>query len=229
MMRRSYYMMALFALAFGVSLSAQTGVDNVFQHPLAAAQRPRFNELCAALSKHPVVKGTFEQTRTISRLNRALVSQGTFIIAAEVGMVWETLTPFPSTLAAGRDYLVQSTPSGSKTRLDAQGNETFLQFSETISAVFSGNAQRLTDNFNLWFTESSGVWTLGLVPKEKTMQSFATRIVITGGALTNGSAEQVIRSVRLDEQNGDTIRYALSNHVFTEGLNAREKNLFVAK
>ncbi|MDR3304332.1 MAG: outer membrane lipoprotein carrier protein LolA [Treponema sp.] len=228
-MMRRFYVMALFALACGASLSAQTGTDSVFQHPLMAAQRPRFNELCAALSKHPVVKGTFEQTRTISRLNRALVSQGTFIIAAEVGMVWETLTPFPSTLAAGRDYLVQSTPSGSKTRLDAQGNEAFLRFSETISAVFSGNAQRLADNFTLWFTESGGEWTVGLVPKDKTMQSFATRIVISGGALTSGSAEQALRSVRLDEQNGDTIRYALSNHVFSEGLNAREKNLFVAK
>jgi hypothetical protein len=140
-MKRHVFFCTLFLLG-GVFLYAQVpaGAEAVFAFPLGDAGRARFNELCADLSGHPFVRGTFSQTKTISSLNRSLVSEGNFIIAADMGMVWDTLAPFPSTLAVGRDYLVQSTPSGTKTRLNAAGNETFLRFSDTISAVFSASA-----------------------------------------------------------------------------------------
>ncbi|GHV28176.1 hypothetical protein AGMMS4952_11210 [Spirochaetia bacterium] len=215
-----------FFLLFGglVYAQAPAGSEEVFAFPLGESNRIRFNELCAALSGYPFVRGSFVQTKTISRLNRSLVSQGNFIIAADMGMVWETLTPFPSTLAAGRDYLVQSTPSGTKTRLGARGNETFLRFSDTISAVFSGNAQKLLDNFTVCFTESGDVWTMGLVPSEKAIRSFAARIIMSGEA---SPGHALIRTVILYEQNGDSIRYTLSGHSFPDSLSVNERKLFV--
>ncbi|GHV54017.1 hypothetical protein AGMMS49579_13830 [Spirochaetia bacterium] len=222
-----------FFLLWGIFLYAQTppspiadGAEDVFTFPLGESNRARFNELCAALSRHPFIRGTFSQAKTISRLNRSLVSEGNFIIARDMGMVWETLKPFPSTLITGRDYLVQSTPSGTKTRLDAQGNETFLRFSDTISAVFSGNSQKLLDNFTVYFTGSAGVWTIGLVPSEKAIRLFATRIIMSGES-SPGQAQ--IRTVILHEQNGDSIRYTLSGHSFPAALSAAERALFDAQ
>jgi hypothetical protein len=221
-MKRFLSFYAFFLLFSGLAY-AQTPAGEVFAFPLGESSRPRFNELCAALSGHPFVRGTFSQTKTISSLRRSLVSEGNFIIAADMGMVWETLTPFPSTLTAGRDYLVQSTPSGTKTRLDARGNETFLRFSDTISAVFSGNAQKLLDNFTVYFTESGDVWTMGLVPSEKAIRSFAARIIMSGEA---PPGEALIRTVILHEQNGDSIRYTLSGHRFPVSLDANERAFF---
>jgi outer membrane lipoprotein-sorting protein len=200
------------------SLGAQTAAEDVFRFPLNAATRPRFDRVCAALAEHPVIKGTFTQQKTINRLNRSLVSSGNFIITADLGMVWETLSPFPSTLAVGPDYLVQSTPSGVKTRLDAAGNEIFLRLSDTISAVFSGNSRKLLDNFENYFTESNGSWTLGLIPSETSIKTFAARIIMEG--------DTVIRRITLREQNGDSIRYELSNHSFPQGIDSGEKALF---
>jgi outer membrane lipoprotein-sorting protein len=221
-MKRAAFFCALFLLCGvlrGVFLYAQIPADAeaVFAFPLGEAGR--FSELCADLSGHPFIRGTFVQTKTISRLNRSLVSEGNFIIARDMGMVWETLKPFPSTMTAGRDYLLQSTPSGTKTRLDARGNETFLRFSDTISAVFSGDAQKLLDNFTVYFTEAGGVWTMGLVPSEKAIRTFAARIIMSGEA-------SLIRTVTLHEQNGGSIRYALSGHSCPASLSAGERALF---
>jgi hypothetical protein len=202
----------------GLPLGAQELPEGVFRFPLSGETMPRYREICAVLSAHPVVKGSFAQRKTISRLNRSLDSEGNFIIHAERGMVWETLRPFPSTLAVGRDYLVQWSPGGRKTRLDAGGNETFLRLAETISAVFSGDAGRLLDNFDNYFTESGGSWTLGLVPGERALRSFARRIILEG--------DSVIRSITLYEQNGDTVAYVLSGHSFPGALNPDETALF---
>jgi hypothetical protein len=221
-MKGSHALCAVFLLC-GVVLYAQVPAEEIFAFPLGEANRAGFNEICAALSGHPFVRGRFVQTKTISRLNRSLVSEGNFIIAEDMGMVWETLSPFPSTLTAGRDYLVQFTPSGTKTRLDARGNETFLRFSDTISAVFSGNAQKLLDNFTVYFTESGGRWTMGLVPSEKAIRSFAARIIMSGEA---PPGEALIRTVILHEQNGDSVLYTLSGHRFPASLSTDERALF---
>jgi outer membrane lipoprotein-sorting protein len=183
----------------------------------------RFNSVCADLAKHQFIKGQFEQTKTISRLKRSLVSQGNFIIAADTGMVWETLKPFPSTMAVGRDYLIQSVPNGAKTKMDAAENETFLRLSDTLSAIFTGNSKQLLDNFDNYFTEGAGAsWTLGLIPRDKAIQNFAARIIMSGVQ----SGVTVIHTISIYEQNGDFIRYMLSNHSYPEGLSSGEKALF---
>jgi hypothetical protein len=209
------------ALALGIicalaPLQAQT-LDAVFQHPLSAAALPRFHEVCGVLSSHPIIKGTFAQRKTIKRLDRFLDSSGNFIIDSRRGMVWETLKPYPSTMAVGRDYLVQSSPGGARTALSAAGNEVFLRLAAVISAVFSGDAQLLLDNFDNFFIDSGG-WTLGLIPAENAVRSFAERIVLEG--------DTVIRRITLFEQSGDTILYELSGHTFPGALSPDEAAFF---
>ncbi|GHU65348.1 hypothetical protein FACS189447_04110 [Spirochaetia bacterium] len=193
--------------------------EEIFNFPLVQALLPQFNEVCGDLAKQPLIKGSFEQTKTISRLNRSLVSRGNFIIAAELGMVWDTKSPFPSVMTVGRDYIIQSIPgSNTRTQLDAKGNETFLHLAGTISAIFTGNSQSLLDNFEVYFTQSAKAWSLGLIPREKSIRSFAAKITMTG--------DSSIRTIYIYEQNGDSIRYVLSDHIFPEILSPEEKALF---
>jgi hypothetical protein len=208
---------------------AQTDGAEIFSHPLDGSARPRFDRICADLAENPVIKGVFEQTKTISRLNRSLVSQGDFIIAAELGMVWDTKTPFPSTMAVGRDYIFQSTPTGARTRLDARGNETFLRLADTISAIFTGNSRLLLENFAVHFAEAGNSWTIGLIPQEKSVRLFAARILMSGESGGGRIRTAVIRDITLYEQNGDVIIYRLSNHSYPGGLSAPERSLFAAQ
>ena len=192
--------------------------EDIFSHPLGPAAMDAFLAATARLAENPIVRGSFEQEKVLSRLSRSLKSSGNFIIAAGLGMVWETLLPFPSTLALGKDYLVQSRPGGQKTLISAQGNETFIRLAEVISAVFSGQSQKLLDNFEVYYLGNASDWQLGLLPKDKAIASFAVKITMKG--------DSAIRSIWIDEQNGDAIGYVLSNHSYPAELAVHEKSFF---
>ena len=198
--------------------------EDVFNYPLRPETMAAFKAATDRLAEHPVIKGNFEQEKILSRLRRSLKSEGNFIIAAALGMVWDTTKPFPSTLALGKDYLVQSRPGGQKTTLSAQGNETFLRLAEVLSAVFSGNARGLLDNFEVFFTGgnaasgSGAAWNLGLSPLDKAISSFAAKITMSG--------DEAIRSITINEQGGDITKYTLYNHSYPTELSTHEKALF---
>jgi outer membrane lipoprotein-sorting protein len=221
---RGYILLILILLAAG--LWAQTPQEEIFRHPLEPQTMNAFITTCSRLAEHAVVQGSFEQEKTLSKLDRSLKSSGNFIIAAGLGMVWDTVKPFPSTLTLGKDYLIQSRPGGQKTVLSAQGNETFLRMAEVISAVFSGNSQGLLENFKVYYSGNGGLaggpadtaWELGLSPLNSAIGSFAEKIIMKG--------DTAIRSILIYDQNGDTVRYILSNHRYPAELNVNEKALF---
>jgi len=191
---------------------------DIFDYPLKQETMESFRTTCAALAAYPVVKGTFEQEKVLNRLNRSLKSSGNFIIASEQGMVWDTIKPFPSALALGKDYLVQSRPGGERTVLSAAGNETFIRMAEVISAVFSGNISGLMENFKVFYSGSQSSWELGLLPLDRAINNFALKITMKG--------DSVIKSITVYEQNGDTIIYGLSNHSYSSNLSVHEKAFF---
>jgi outer membrane lipoprotein-sorting protein len=208
------YMIFHTALLFG----AENGIEDIFQYSLRDENKKRFLELCSRLQDHPVIKGSFEQKKTLSKLNRSLVSQGNFIIDAENGMVWDTLKPFPSTMAVGKDFMVQFRPGRQKTVLDARGNETFLRLAEVISAVFTGKPEILLKNFKVYFLELNGAWNIGLLPLDASVSIFASSIVMKG--------EKVLKNIYMREQSGDSIEYSLFDHYFPAALTDDEKLYF---
>jgi hypothetical protein len=206
----------LFLCAAGVW--AQTSQEKIFRHPLGPETMDAFKTTCSRLAAHPVVRGNFEQEKTINRLNRSLKSSGNFIITAGLGMVWDTVKPFASTLSLGKNYIIQSRPGGQRTVLNAQGNETFLRMAEVINAVFSGNSQGLMDNFNIYYSGNGAAWELGLSPRDTSIGAFAEKIILKG--------DTAIKSIFIYEQNGDTVQYLLSNHNYPAELNVNEKAFF---
>jgi hypothetical protein len=215
-------------LAFLFAAAALYPQDELWASPLNPQTCPVFLDICGKLSERPLVKGNFEQTKAIAGLSgqtgqtgqaRSLKSRGNFVIAQGYGMIWETLSPFPSTLAAGKDRVVQQRPGGRRVTLEAAGNETFLRFADVIAAVFSGNPQRLTENFDVFFTGNAASWNLGLIPLEKAIKVFAERIVMKG--------DGVIRYVNVAESSGGSVLYLLSNHSYPVELTADEKAFFI--
>jgi hypothetical protein len=212
-------------LLFTGGLWAQTPQEEIFNHPLGQRTMDAFKTACSRVAEHPLIRGNFEQEKIISSLNRTLKSSGNFIIAAGLGLVWDTIKPFPSTLTLGKDYMIQSRSGRQKTVLSAQGNETFLRMAEVISAIFSGNSQGLIDNFNIYFSPRVAAadyeWELGLIPKDTTMSAFAEKIIMKGST--------TIRSILIYERNGDSVQYVLTNHNYPVELNANEKALFARR
>jgi outer membrane lipoprotein-sorting protein len=177
-----------------------------------------FNATCAILAEKPNIKGNFVQEKYLNRFDRSLISSGNFLIAVEHGMVWETLQPFPSTMIMGKEFIMQSRPDGRKSVISAQGNETFTQMADVISAVFSGQSQGLLENFEIYFLGSVSNWNMGLIPRDSIFASFVMKITMSG--------DSAIRSIRLFEQNGDVITYTLSNLSHPARLNDHEEAFF---
>jgi hypothetical protein len=207
-------------------LWAQT---SVFDHPLSAQSPENFNAVCAQLAARPYTRGVFEQTRTLKKQNRSLVSSGDFIVAADLGLVWITKAPVPSITILGRDYMIQSVPGGTSSKIDAKGNDMYVNMADTISSLFTGNTQRLKSGFDNYYTEvQSGdrkTWTLGLVPKEKNFRNYAQRIVLEG---FNGAEGAVIQLIVIYEKSGDSLTYAFSEQIFPASLEAHEQAYFPA-
>jgi hypothetical protein len=203
---------------FSSGLWAQSPAGDIFSQALKPETRNVFNATCAQLAEHPLVRGNFEQEKMLNRLNRSLKSSGNFIIASNLGMVWETLKPFPSTLALGKDFLIQSRPGTQKTVISAKGNETFIRLAEVLSAVFSGQSQSLLTNFEVFYSGNVSGWEIGLIPLDKAITSFMTAITIKG--------DKMIHSIVIHEQNGDSIHYILSNHIYPAELSVHEKDFF---
>jgi hypothetical protein len=214
-MRKFFLILSLFF--FAVTLWADEQNNSIFDNPLNAQTMDAFKKISARLAEQKIVKGNFEQEKKINRLNRSLVSSGNFLIVSDLGMVWDTIKPFPSTMTLGKDYIIQSRGT-QKTVLPTQGNETFIRMAEVISAVFTGNTDKLTENFEIYFTSVVTNWEMGLIPKDKFIAFITEKIVMKG--------DSVIRSILIFEQNGDSIGYILSNHSHPSELNVNEKMYF---
>jgi hypothetical protein len=219
----------LILLSFFIGTAQLQAQNSVFDHPLSAQNVASFDAICAQLASRPFSKGIFEQTRTLRRQNRSLVSSGDFIVASDLGEVWITKSPVPSITTLGRDYMIQSVPGGTGTRIDATGNDIFISMADTISSLFTGNAQRLKSAFDNYYMEvltaNVKVWTVGLVPKDRIFRSYAQRIVIEGVV---GEQGVVIRSIVIHERSGDSLNYAFSGQSFPGVLEDRERAYFPA-
>jgi hypothetical protein len=218
-----------FFIIFFLTVTHTWAQNSVFDYPLSPQNRENFNAICAQLANRQYTKGVFEQTRTLRRQNRSLVSSGDFIVAANLGLVWITKLPVPSITTLGRDFMIQSVPGGTRTRIDARGNEMYLNMADTISSMFTGNTQRLEAGFENYYMETRSangkVWTIGLVPRERAFRNYAQRLVLEGFDNEQGA---VIRSIVIHERNGNSLTYVFSEQTFPLRLEANEQAYFSA-
>ncbi|MBQ0040219.1 MAG: outer membrane lipoprotein carrier protein LolA [Treponema sp.] len=196
----------------------------LFAGALMFAQKITVESVCADLAKNTITKGDFTQEKTVGKNNRKLKSNGKFIFSTD-GIVWNTIRPFPSTLVLGADYMVQIGSDGTRKVTDARGNDAFKSVSSTLLAVFSNDITKLNQNFNVNFSAEADKWTVTLQPKDKTVASVMTAIVLKGSSAAAGSE---IDGIQLNEANGGTVDYAFANQTHPKELTTDEKSLFKA-
>jgi hypothetical protein len=184
-----------------------------------------FDSVCAQLAQHPNTTGNFTQVKKISAVNRSLKSSGTFIFSLE-GIMWKTEKPFPSSLVIGMTSVIQTTPDGKETVIDASNNQIFTSISTTLSAVFSGNTEKLYKSFNVDFSSAGNRWTAVLTPKDKTISAVMATLEL-GGSGTADSAE--FDTIVMTEAGGDTITYTFTDQKYPKELSGNEKANFTAK
>jgi outer membrane lipoprotein-sorting protein len=152
----------------------------------------------ARLAKVAVLRGQFEQEKHLQGFRNPLVSKGDFLLARDRGVVWNTRSPFASTLVLTKDRLLTRQADGSSKTLGGQGGASPAvgTANALLMALLSGDVATLSRQFRL--QESStpdGGWRLQLAPKQGALKKIFKLIELQG--------DQHVRSVRLEEVRGD--------------------------
>ena len=201
----------IFALCvlFLATTFAQVSVDSV-------------ENLCKQLSESPISTGSFEQTKTISSINRSLKSSGEFTLCT-LGLVWKSKKPFTSTLVIGEDFMAQIASDGSESVADFSDNETFKSIAASLVGALNNESALLTDIFDTTFKGGKGTWEATLSAKDETI-AIAMQTIHLEGVWDDTLCE--IRRVSIDEKNGDKILYELTSQSHPAQIPSDDATLF---
>ena len=164
----------------------------------------------------PVLKGEFEQTKTLKGFRNALVSRGEFLVARGQGVWWHTREPFETTLVVTKTRLFTRNPDGSTTNLaDAQAEPGVRQVNELIFSLLAADLDALADKFTIAAQPVGAAgWSLVLTPRDPDIAKFLVRATLAG--------ERDVQSVRIEEARGDTTQIRFAHQQPSAALTADE-------
>jgi outer membrane lipoprotein-sorting protein len=172
------------------------------------------------LQASPVLKGEFEQTKTLKGFRNPLVSHGEFLVARGQGVWWHTQQPFESTLVVTKTRLFTRNADGSTNNLmDAQTEPGLEQVNELIFSLLAADLGVLADKFTV-VAQAVGAngWMLTLTPRDANIAKFLVRATLTG--------ERDVQTVRIEEARGDATQIRFAHQVPSTALTADEAARF---
>lgn len=222
MKRRSFMVQGLTGAGLSLLVSALAVVPTVAHADAPASQAPSaapawLIDAGSRLDPSEVIRGDFEQTKSIKGFKKPLVSRGQFVIARGRGIQWITLTPFPSTLIVTRDRLTTVT-EGSTQQLDVRQEPGLRAVNDLLMAVLGGDMKALNARFQVeGGLQGAQGWRMSLVPRDAALSRFISRIEMDG--------DRHVQSVRMSEASGDEnrIRFTRQGHA---GLSPAESDRF---
>ncbi|AQS38474.1 Outer membrane lipoprotein carrier protein LolA [Shewanella psychrophila] len=185
----------------GVNSAQKANFEALFQSEVNNQEIEKLSNRLE-LSQH--AKGKFTQYRNLKVLKKPLISNGSFIFDAQLGLVWSQETPFKSTLILKDDALIQIDSSGKKQVSQTSGNQGAGALAQTLptllKALLGGKLQTLDEHFSFYLLapEPQASWTLGLIPKDSLMLKAIPQLILEG-------TDQV-SALTLVSANGDTSR-----------------------
>ncbi|MGR5305213.1 outer membrane lipoprotein carrier protein LolA [Vibrio mediterranei] len=166
--------------------------------PFALAQVNTMEELQQQLAQHPIVRGDFEQKRTLAMFDQPLTSTGQFTLDKTHGLLWRQDVPFTVQLVLTKDKLRQTFADQPAQVITAKDNPMAFYFSHIFLAVFHGDTDQLKQQFDMTFKADNGQWTLALTPKAAPLNTVFNTITLGGKSDLERLTLQEIRGDKTD-------------------------------
>jgi outer membrane lipoprotein-sorting protein len=178
---------------------------------------PIVTEVRRRLGDAAVVRGEFEQRKTLQAFRNPLVSRGSFVAARGRGVVWTTRSPFASTLVVTRDRLLVRDAKGAvATRMNAADEPSLRAINGMLLALIAGDLQILSQRFTVeGELPDAERWHLVLAPRDAALRQWMARIDLEG--------DRFVRSVKLVEAQGDSTLIRFSQLASGTSLSADEE------
>lgn len=167
----------------------------VWNHPAKASE---LGDAIQILSAQKEVRGSFKQLRKVLKINRTFESSGEFSLSRKE-LVFDIRKPFPSKMVLSESGIVQVGADGVQMKISAGENAVFDEISETMRAVVSGDLSMLQKRFEVYFLQRGKSWEIGLLPKEKAVQSVMEKILVKG--------DDVLKEMEIVDGEGNVLTY----------------------
>jgi len=180
------------------------------------AAAPLIQQIRERLHDAPVLRGKFEQRKTLRGFRHDLLSGGDFVLARSHGMYWHTAQPFESTLIITPDRILSRHSDGSAAPyLDVKQEPGLRIINELLFALLAADLQTLTTHFHVAGSlNGDGSWRLALNPKDPALTQWLSQVLLEG--------DKYVREIVLDEASGDRSAIHLTQHSTTARLSAGE-------
>lgn len=185
----------------------------------AADASPLLREVRQRLADVPVLRGGFEQKKTVKGFRNPLVSSGDFVVARQRGVLWRTLAPFASTLVVTRDRVIARQADGTVARrLSANEEPAVRAVSETLFGVMAADLSALVQRFEISGDSTREGWRLALLPRDAGLARWIQRVELEG--------DRYLQAVRMHEASGDLTAIRLARHASGTALAPEEEAQF---
>lgn len=145
----------------------------------------------------PVVRGQFEQLKTVKGFKQPLRSSGAFVAARGRGIVWHVQQPFESLLIVKPDSLQSRRADGAVAmQLNATDEPVLRTVNAMLFAVMAADLSQLEQHFEISGQASAAGWKLRLVPRDAMLVQWLKEVELQG--------QQFVQEVRLQEARGDS-------------------------
>ena len=176
----------------------------------------------APLKEGQILRGRFEQFRTLKGFGAPLKSAGSFTLAVEKGLIWRTETPFAMTAIMTRNGLLQRSEGGGVTRLPAQRVPFMTQLYTMLGGALGGDWEAMATTFAIARKDSKNGWQLTLTPLQQDGSGFPLQSIAVSG-------RQNVDDVVMAKPNGDQDRIVFAQQRITsEDLTGEEVALLDA-
>lgn len=183
------------------------------------SQAKSLQEIQRLLASQSVVRGNFEQLRTMEMFSQPLASSGHFILHKKSGLLWQQTSPFSVNLILTNEKLSQQIGNQPAQIMTENENPMAFYFSHIFLSLFDGNTERLNQQFTSEFSEGQNTWTIELSPHQAPLNNVFSRITISG--------EQYVDQIELTEVRGDKTTIIFSQQTEQpENLTADERARF---
>lgn len=179
--------------AAGTAASAVCGAG-----PGVAAGPTLIEAVRARLTDAPVLRGEFEQRKSVRGFRNPLVSRGDFMVARGKGVIWRTREPFASSLTLTRDRLVARSSDGTVNRtIDAREEPAARVLTELMLALMAADLAGISGRFRVEGELLGDLgWRLELTPADDVIRRTVSRVRMEG--------ERHLRMLQIQETQGDS-------------------------
>ena len=189
---------------------------------LADAQAAPSDKGFAPLKKGQVLRGRFEQFRTLKGFGAPLKSAGSFTLAVERGLIWRTETPFAMMTVMTGNGLIQRSEGGGTAQLPAARVPFMTQLYNMLGGALGGDWEAMGTTFAMTRKDTKNGWQVTFTPLQQDSSGIPLQSIVVSG-------HQNVDDVVMAKPNGDQDRIVFAQQRITlEDLTGEEVALLDA-